>query len=233
MACYCGKCWEHQPDSWSGKNEEAEVPVDIEKLYGITEIFYSLQGEGGRAGEPSIFIRFSGCNMACDMEPGPKSPGGFMCDTEFVSKRMMSRAQILAYCKEIAPDCKWVVFTGGEPGLQLDLSLVNGFRSMGYLLAIETNGTVNVDELQLDWICVSPKVAEHAVKQLVAHEVKYVRSKGQGIPVPACKAPMQWISPAFSAHELVKDNLEWCIKLCLENPEWRLSVQNHNLWKLR
>ena len=53
--------------------------------YKINDIYYSIQCEGYNTGIPMVFVRFSGCNMRCDINPGPKSPGGFKCDTEFES----------------------------------------------------------------------------------------------------------------------------------------------------
>ena len=58
--------------------------------YTVNEVFYSLQGEGTRAGTANFFVRFTGCNMRCDDEPGEKSPGGFKCDTEFTSGRKLT-----------------------------------------------------------------------------------------------------------------------------------------------
>ncbi|KKL89701.1 hypothetical protein LCGC14_1912030 [marine sediment metagenome] len=64
------------------------------KTYMINEIFYSLQGEGMRAGTANVFVRFSGCNMRCRKEAADDSPGGFDCDTEFVSGRRMTLEEI-------------------------------------------------------------------------------------------------------------------------------------------
>lgn len=204
-----------------------------EKNYRVNEVFYSLQGEGMRAGEPSIFVRFTGCNMECRIEPGEKSPGGFDCDTEFASGRTMVQDELVDWIKVTGKDCRWIVFTGGEPGLQVDKSLVEKLRSFGYKMAIETNGSIDLSPLALDWVCVSPKVAEHAVRQMEAEEVKYVRAYGQGIPKPACKAKHQLISPAFNGLTVDAKDMAWCQKLCLDNPEWRLSIQLHKAWKVR
>ena len=203
-----------------------------DKTYKITEIFYSLQGEGIRAGEASFFVRFSHCNMRCAMEAGPKSPGGFNCDTEFESGRYWTIENIHEYLQSFETGCKWIVLTGGEPGLQVDEYLISSLHGLGYKLAIESNGTIKLPD-GLDHICISPKSAEHTLKQLTATEVKYVRCDGQGIPRPAVKAQYQMISPGFEAHEAVKKNMDWCIKLCKENPEWRLSLQLHNIWSIR
>lgn len=213
------------------------------KTYQINEIFYSLQGEGMRAGTPNVFIRFAGCNLKCDVEAGPLSPGGFACDTEFASGRKLTKEEIAGeamFCQEefrhgtkIDNRPAWAILTGGEPGLQLDEELVDYLKEVGFKLAIETNGSVRVGKLGLDWITVSPKVAEHAVQQLTADEVKYVRGYGQGIPKPTCQAVNKLISPAFNGSELDSRTLAWCIKLVKENPDWRLSVQQHKSWRVR
>lgn len=202
----------------------------------VNEIFYSLQGEGMRAGTPNVFVRFSGCNMRCRMEAAEDSPGGFDCDTEFVSGVSMDVGSLLSKCKELTHGLKvGVIFTGGEPGLQLTKEIVDAFREAGWgPLCIETNGSIDVSHLGLSWITVSPKVAEHAVKQVVADEVKYVRNVGQGIPKPACKAEHRLLSPAMAPDGLPEPGaLEHCIRLVKECPEWRLSVQQHKSWRVR
>ena len=201
------------------------------KKYQINEIFYSLQGEGVRAGTPNIFIRFSGCNLQCSVETH-----GFDCDTEFISGVKYTQEQILEQVSSFG-GCEWIIFTGGEPLLQLDKDLCEFFKSQGYKLAIETNGTVDPGEAvidMLDWITCSPKIAEHAVRLPVCNELKYVRDYGQGIPKPKLKnVEHQLISPAFSGNFLNPKTLDWCIKLVKENPSWKLSVQQHKFWNIR
>ena len=85
--------------------------------YLVNECFYSLQGEGVRAGEPSLFVRFSKCNMECRGESGPRSPGGFDCDTEFESGRWIELDELAVALKEAGPNCEWAVLTGGEPAI--------------------------------------------------------------------------------------------------------------------
>ena len=201
-------------------------------MYGINEIFYSLQGEGVRAGTPNVFVRFTGCNMECRKEEGPKSPGGFDCDTEFASGRMLELDALLLEIRAAAPECRSVVLTGGEPALQYDAKLAEALHTAGYFVAIETNGSLAVAH-RVDWVTVSPKVAEHAVRQRMADEVKYVREVGQAIPHPACKAKHYLISPAYNGEGLHPGTLAWCIKLVKENPTWRLSVQQHKTWHIR
>ena len=198
----------------------------------INEIFYAPQGEGLRAGSPSIFVRFTGCNLQCRRDNG----AGFDCDTEFSSGIEMTKDELLSKIKNLSLECKWIVFTGGEPSLQLNknLDLIPMLVNEGFFIAIETNGTNElVNEELYSHICVSPKTAEHTIRQKKATEVKYVRKAGQGIPKPSCVAAHKYLSPAFDPHGLSNENLEWCLKLILENPEWSLSVQNHKLWGVR
>jgi 7-carboxy-7-deazaguanine synthase len=209
------------------------------KTYRVNEIFYTLQGEGVHAGRPAIFIRFTGCNLQCDLEAGPLSPGGFACDTEFVSGTAMTLEQIVSQVSTSFPSATpgvLAVLTGGEPGLQIDEELVKELQSMGLVVAVETNGTRPIPDC-VDWITVSPKVAEHAIAQVTADEVKYVRGYGQGIPktsvLPRRDKLKQWISPAFDGGYVNRRTLQWCIALCKENPSWSLSVQAHKLWGVR
>ena len=197
------------------------------KTYAVNEIFYSLQGEGIRAGAPSFFVRFAGCNMTCRLETH-----GFDCDTEFVSSRKLTAIGIVEELRQLSQRCKWVILTGGEPGLQLDQPLIDLLHQEGFLLAIETNGSIALPD-GIDWICVSPKVAEHAIRQLTANEVRYVRGYGQAIPKSSVTAEHYLLSPAFSGTELSQRTLEWCMRLALENPPWRLSVQQHKSWSIR
>jgi 7-carboxy-7-deazaguanine synthase len=197
------------------------------KQYAVNEMFYSLQGEGVRAGTPNLFLRFAGCNLTCRQETH-----GFDCDTEFVSSRKMTIDEIRAELQDLSSNCKWIILTGGEPALQSDPDLLYNLHALGYKLAIETNGSVALPD-GLDWITVSPKVAEHVIRQRTAHEVKYVRGYGQGIPKTVVEAEHYLISPAFNGADLDRKTLDWCIRLVKENPPWRLSVQQHKCWSIR
>ena len=197
------------------------------KQYRINEIFYSLQGEGVRAGCPSLFVRFSKCNLLCTVESH-----GFDCDTEFESGHDMSVEAIVAELRHLSGGCEWVVLTGGEPSLQVDQRLVEALHAAGYKLAVETNGSRELPA-GLDWITVSPKVPEEEIQQRTANEVKYVRTLGQGIPKTVVQAQHYLISPAFEGDRLDPETLRWCWRLVQEHPEWRISVQQHKGWGVR
>ena len=189
----------------------------------VNEIFYSLQGEGARKGSANIFVRLARCNLEC----------GF-CDTEFESFVELTVEQLLAECRKF--DCPSIIFTGGEPLLQLSEKIVKAFKKARYFLAVETNGTITPPK-GLDWICVSPKVAEHVLaarfRSVHVNELKYVRNKSQGIPHPKLKADHYFVSPEFDGDYLNRDNVEHCINLVKKNPKWRLSVQEHKLLRIR
>jgi len=189
----------------------------------VNEIFYSLQGEGARKGSANIFVRFAECNLKCDF-----------CDTEFESYRELDVEELLHECKQFP--CKNIVFTGGEPLLQLTDQVVKQFKKFRYYIAIETNGTITPPK-GLDWITVSPKIAEHALvkkfKGVHIDELKYVRNRSQGIPHPKLFADHYFISPEFDGDYPNIGNIEHCIRLVKENPQWKLSLQEHKFLKIR
>ena len=195
--------------------------------YRVNEIFYSLQGEGVRAGTANVFVRFSGCNEQCRTETH-----GFSCDTEFTSGTSLTLDELMAEVQRLAGDCRWVVLTGGEPALQVDRVLIDALHEAGFQLAIETNGNIELPA-GLDWITVSPKVAEHVIRQRTADEVKYVRAAGQAIPQTVVRARHYLLSPAFGGDQLDVDALRHCIDLVQAHPTWRLSVQQHKGWQVR
>ncbi len=144
------------------KGPTREDPMDQE--FPIVEMFYSVQGEGYHTGIPSIFIRFGGCNLACEW-----------CDTSFDVWENMTLRRII---REMAPwDCNRIVLTGGEPALQDLTTLSTILRPMGYELAIETNGTIEIPDDIMDWICVSPKDQLYSsvkIRQRMGDELKVV-----------------------------------------------------------
>ena len=176
-----------------------------------------------------VFVRFAECNLRCSL-----ANAGFDCDTEFSSYREYLASDIAAQAAALNPRKGWLLFTGGEPGLQLDAYLIQLIQEQGWKIAIETNGTVELPT-GIDWICVSPKTAEHTLRQKSAHEVKYVRRAGMPLPSPSIKAEHYLISPAFQPDgSVTRADLEWCVELVKQAPEkWRLTIQTHKLLGLR
>lgn len=209
-----------------------ESPILKERREGhylVNETFYSIQGEGKLAGTPMVFVRFSQCNLRCTIKNV-----GFDCDTEFMSYRECSLQEIVQEVAKLNPNKGWLLFTGGEPGLQVDLPLIDALKTAGWKLAIETNGTIKLPA-GIDWICVSPKSADHTLRQLDANEVKYVRAHGMSIPSPCIKADNYLISPAFQPDgSLRQEDLQWCIDLVKAHPQkWQLGMQYHKFIDVR
>lgn len=202
------------------------------RQYRVSEIFLSIQGEGARAGTENVFVRFGGCNLKCAMAKSDLSPGGFDCDTDFESAVTLTEDELLARIAKFLTEVGWVILTGGEPMLQVDSVLVDRLHEMGFKVAIETNGTRRVPD-NVDYICVSPKVAEHTIKQTTAHEARYVRGVGQPLPKTRVNADRYFISPAFDGNTLSEESLEWAKKLVMDNPSWELSIQLHKLHGMR
>jgi len=197
-----------------------------EKTYLINEIFYSIQGEATWAGAPSVFVRFSKCNLACPW-----------CDTDFKNGEPMTGQQILDRVDELvgktATKCN-LVFTGGEPSLQLDEALVSLAAIRGYFTCIETNGTRNVDGLGLDWITLSPK-EPFKLEQHLANEVKLVSCYIDHIPEleKQIQCNNWFLQPLADGTQWIGSEIQRCIAWVQENPSWRLSLQLHKALGLR
>lgn len=193
----------------------------------VNEIFYSLQGEGARAGSANVFIRLSGCKTqnAC-------LAAGVICDTEFESGINRSLEEIHENFQHLP--CKNIIWTGGEPAQQLTSEVIQFFKDKGYFQAIETSGLFPVPP-NIDWISLSPKVADHVLKRNFkkVDELRYVRHAGQGIPEPMIQADHYYISPHSDGNQINSENLAHCIELVKLNPKWKLSVQQHKIWNLR
>jgi len=198
----------------------------------VSEIFFSLQGEGARAGTPNVFIRLQGCKTkdAC-------YASGIRCDTEFESGAEIHVNELVSVVRKIlgTSDCRNIIWTGGEPAQQLTEEIVAAFGVAGFYQAVETSGLLPVPK-NLDWITVSPKVAEHVVKknfnEVAVDELRYVRHAGQSIPQPSIEAMNYFISPHSDGDSLNAANLKHCIELVKQNPKWKLSLQMHKLWSV-
>ena len=137
-------------------------------MYSIKEAFYSLQGEGAHTGRPAIFCRFTGCNLWTGKEKHRASAKCQFCDTDFIGTdgqnggKFKTAEALIEHLDTLWPEQtshKYLIFTGGEPALQLDEALIAAAKASHYTLAIETNGTLPLPD-GIDWICVSPKTAE-------------------------------------------------------------------------
>ena len=183
----------------------------------VNEIFYSLQGEGARSGTANIFIRLSGCNLSCSF-----------CDTNYIKFTPMSLPAILDKIKKYP--CDWILWTGGEPTLQLNNKIIAWFKNIGYRQAIETNGILPIPD-GIDYVVVSPKKGTVLCDNLKeVDEIRLLFFKGDKLPDKKVfpKASYHFISPVDNP----KDKAYY-INVIKKNPEWRLSTQAHKEWGIR
>ena len=138
----------------------------------IIEVFASLQGEGLRQGEPTVFLRFSGCNLKCTF-----------CDTRYAwnGGRELRPFQVLKEIQKIRSryPADWVCLTGGEPLLQDISSLVDDLKQEGWKIQVETNGTL-YRPMAVDWYSVSPKPPRYSYRpeyRKRAGEVKLIMTR--------------------------------------------------------
>ncbi|CAN5129391.1 7-carboxy-7-deazaguanine synthase [soil metagenome] len=203
--------------------------------YAVKETFLTVQGEGGQAGRPAVFLRFAGCNLWNGLERDRASAVCSFCDTDFVGtdgdgggKFTSAEAladQVASMWRGREGDPKLVVCTGGEPLLQLDAPLVAALKARGFDIALETNGTLAVPD-GIDWICVSPK-ADAPVVQTSGQELKLVYPQAAAMPdrFETLAFERFWLQPMDGPDQ--RANTEAALDYCLTHPQWRLSVQTH------
>ena len=203
--------------------------------YAVKETFLTIQGEGGQAGRPAVFLRFAGCNLWNGLERDRATAVCDFCDTDFVGtdgdgggkfrspEALADHVAAMWRGGDGAP--KLVVCTGGEPLLQLDPPLIAALKARGFEIAVETNGTVAAPE-GLDWICVSPK-ADAPVVQTTGQELKLVFPQALARPERFADLAFErfWLQPMDGPDQAA--NTTAAIDYCLTHPQWRLSVQTH------
>jgi 7-carboxy-7-deazaguanine synthase len=204
--------------------------------YAVKELFKTLQGEGAQAGRTAVFCRFAGCNLWSGREEDRGTATCSFCDTDFVGidgpgggrfATPDALAGAIAATWGPGPERRFVVFTGGEPLLQLDAPLIDAVHALGFYIAIETNGTMAAPA-GIDWVCVSPK-AGAAVVQTSGQELKLV--------YPQDGAPPERFAALDFEHLFLQPmdgpqrarNTELAVAYCLAHPRWRISLQTHKL----
>ena len=217
-------------------------------MYTVKELFPTLQGEGAHAGRAAVFCRFAGCNLWSGREEDRASAVCQFCDTDFVGSDgigggKFDNAQDLASAIEqswkstsAGPQQRYVVFTGGEPLLQLDEVLISALHQRGFEVAIETNGTIKVPK-GVDWVCVSPKAGSELIV-LQANELKLVVPQVGHDALENVMSRFEkmdyrnrFLQPMDGPN--VKSNTELAVGLCQKRPLWRLSIQSHKLIGIR
>jgi 7-carboxy-7-deazaguanine synthase len=206
--------------------------------YTIKEIFYTLQGEGTHAGRPSVFCRFSGCNLWTGREQDRHKAVCQFCDTDFVGTdgenggRYASAEEVADAIARLWPlnqmkSKPWVVCTGGEPLLQVDEALISALHQHGFGVAVETNGTRPAPS-GLDWVCVSPK-AGAPLNLTQGNELKLVYPQPTLLPDQVAHLDFQhfYLQPMDGPNAAA--NTQATVQYCLQHPQWKLSLQTHKL----
>jgi len=212
-------------------------------------MFYSLQGEGARAGRAAVFCRFSKCNLWNGREESRLQSVCQFCDTDIVgidgqNGGEFSSAELLAeriltmwndQCEQGVAGKPYVIFTGGEPLLQLDEPLIKQMHQLNFEVAIESNGTLALPK-GVDWVCLSPKADAKIVFEK-CDELKLVYPQKTALPERFEYFPADYYFLSPMANPLIRfgednekqDNTRKALEYCLKHPQWRLTLQMHKL----
>lgn len=180
----------------------------------VKDIFSSIQGEGSLSGQYVTFVRFAGCNLACEF-----------CDTDFSGGTEMTITEIVSAIKT-----EWVWLTGGEPLLQvgeLNDPFIDALKSSGHKIAIETNGSIRLKNPKIDHVSLSPKVPVDKLKISYCTDLKviYPNYNPASFTEWAKKRIVNmYVQPVWGS------DMTDAIEFVKNNPEWKLSTQNHKYW---
>ena len=204
--------------------------------YAVKECFLTLQGEGVQSGSRAVFLRFAGCNLWSGREQDRPTAQCNFCDTDFVgtdgegggkfadADSLAERALATWGAED---GSRLVVITGGEPMLQLDPALIDALHGRGFRIAVESNGTLPAVE-GIDWLCISPKAGTDVV-QRSGDELKLVWPQ-EGVDPAEFES---WHFANFLIQpmdcEAREQALDAAIRLVMDRPKWRLSLQSHKL----
>jgi 7-carboxy-7-deazaguanine synthase (Cx14CxxC type) len=204
--------------------------------YAVKESFLTLQGEGVQSGSRAVFLRFAGCNLWSGREQDRAEAQCRFCDTDFVGtdgegggkfRRADELADQVQRLWGAGEERRLVVITGGEPMLQLDEALVDALHARGFRIAVETNGTLPAAP-GIDWVCVSPKAGTKVV-QRSGNELKLVWPQ-EGIDPAELE---KWQFDHFLVQpmdcEEREEAIDAAVRLAMERPQWRLTLQAHKL----
>lgn len=181
----------------------------------LSEIFYSIQGEGTWTGIPAVFVRLAGCNLSCDF-----------CDTDYSTKAILSVGEVTERVRAAGADCPTVVLTGGEPFAQSEaLELIAALRHDGRKVHVESNGTIFAPLPDDVWLCVSPKERVDPRMAARADEVKLIVDR---------RVPEEQLAPFDGKPALLQPegnkpaNVALALEYVKSHPSrFRLSLQTH------
>ena len=203
--------------------------------YFVSEIFESIQGEGGNAGLGMLFVRFQGCNLNCPFCDSREARQPCNSDFGMTLAGLMDRISVSR--------SRWVCLTGGEPCLQIDEDLIDAIDRSGRSIAVETNGTIFQQAFsRLDYVTISPK--NHVVDPRWftdghVNEMRFLITQDgtfAGEPPEAFSHRVErvYMSPEFTGgYKPNEKALKVAMQLVTANPNYRLSVQIHKWLNIR
>ena len=210
----------------AGATREATAVARTGRLP-LVEVFYSLQGEGLRTGQATVFVRLAGCNLACDF-----------CDTDFRVQDTCTTDELVMEIARIGGDCRWVCLTGGEPTLHDLQPVCDALHALGYRLQLETNGTRPRPEWGLDHITVSPKQPQGGRLQpwyeAYATEFKYVVDGEDDLRRALGGVRSHGRTTFVQPNALNPEAVALCVEAVRTHPnQLRLSLQTHKFLQIR
>ena len=203
--------------------------------YKIKETYLTFQGEGCQTGRVAVFCRFTGCNLWTGHEEDRENAICDFCDTDFVgtdgpgggvfsNAEKMTEHLLSFWASDQLP---FMVFTGGEPLLQMDNALIGELKNNSVEIAIETNGTI-IPPVGIDWVCVSPKGGTEIVVTS-GEELKVVYPQNNLNLDDMLKFDFTYFSLQPKDGKDKDVNIKKTLEYCKNNPKWNLSLQSHKL----
>jgi len=191
----------------------------------IKEVFFTIQGEGSHTGRPAVFCRFAGCNLWSGREKDRSTAVCQFCDTDFLGGFSFTHEELrraIVDCWGDRPGRKFVVFTGGEPALQLTSALIYALQRDGFDVAVESNGSLPLPS-GVYWKTVSPKAGADLVVTS-GSELKVVWPQDLDLDALSRLDFRERYLQPMDGHA---DSTKMCIDMVTQRPNWRLSLQTH------
>ena len=238
--------------------EEGTGEEERPSSYRVKNVFRTVQGEGFWMGRPAVFVRLVGCNMwsgyETDRERDVERTGAdcpLWCDTDFTKEESTTYdvQGVVDAMVEEGGDIRFCVLTGGEPFLQADARLIEALHAAGFQVAVETNGTVALEEafwseeqgavVPPDWIVCSPKLPEDELALECFDELKLIvpdyqpsayaefAERARTHKVEGETVPLLWLQPEDGPR--LEQAKRVAVELAQERPTWRVGVQGHKV----
>jgi len=195
--------------------------------YPVTEIFFTIQGEGHLRGFQQTFIRLAGCSVGCAE-----------CDTDYSRKEMLTAEEIAERAVALTPRMidPWAWITGGEPGDYNLALLLAALKAKRFSTAVATSGQKRVIP-PVDWLSVSPHRRDFL--QRYGNEIKIVPGLN-GVNLDEWDEVLKttafmyrYVQPLWRDGREDLDSLAQCLQFLKTHPDWALSRQDHKYWDVR